>query len=306
VAVLVVGSIGLDTIETPYGVAEETLGGSAAYFSLAARHFTDVQLVAVVGDDFPAGARALLEGQGIDLSGLESHPGRTFRWRGAYGRDLTYAETRATELNVFASFHPRLSPAHRRARTVFLANIDPDLQLEVLSQVESPSLVACDTMNYWISSKRDRLLEVLRRVDVCLINDEEAKMLAGEAQLPRAARWMLDAGVRRVVVKKGEHGALFFSREESFYCPAVPHERLVDPTGAGDSFAGGFLGYLDRMSVLEPPPFRQAMVCGAAIASLCVESFSPRRLVETTREEIADRVRAVRALGAVPEIDLGD
>jgi sugar/nucleoside kinase (ribokinase family) len=302
VAVLVVGSVALDSVRTPHGEVREALGGSASYF--AARHFTEVQVVAVVGEDFPPAGLDLLRARGVDTRGLQVLPGRTFRWEGEYGADLAYARTLATELNVFAGFHPSLSSQERRARTVFLANIDPELQLEVLGQVERPRLVACDTMNYWIDSKREPLLQVLRAVDVCFLNDAEARQLTGEAQLPRAARRLLDMGLRQLVIKKGEHGALFVSAADRFFCPAFPHERLVDPTGAGDSFAGGFLGYLDQEADTSPAPFRQAMVCGTALASLSVEAFSPQRLAETTRAEIAERVRAVRALSQVPEMTL--
>lgn len=301
-SVLVVGSVALDSVRTPHGAAEETLGGSAAYFALSARHFTDVQMVAVVGEDFPETGRELLAARGVDMAGLATQPGRTFRWAGEYGADLAYPKTLATELNVFATFHPALSKLQRKAETVFLANIDPELQLEVLEQVEAPRVVACDTMNYWIASRRERLLEVMRRVDICLVNDEEARLLSGEAQVPRAARVLLGQGVRRLVIKKGEHGALLFTHDDQFFCPAYPHERLVDPTGAGDAFAGGFLGYLDRLSSSSPMPIRQAMVCGTALASICVEAFSPKRLAETTTEEIESRVRAIRELAQVPEI----
>jgi sugar/nucleoside kinase (ribokinase family) len=304
VSVLVVGSVALDSVRTPNGAVEEALGGSASYFSLAARHFTDVQIVAVVGEDFPAKSRELLAASGIDVGGLATEPGRTFRWAGEYGADLAYPKTLVTELNVFATFHPSLTPRQRKAETVFLANIDPELQLEVLDQVESPRFVACDTMNYWITSKRDALLEVMRRVDVCLLNDEEARLLSGEPQVPRAARILLGEGVRRLLVKKGEHGALLFGAEDSFFCPAYPHEALVDPTGAGDAFAGGFVGYLDQHRSATPLPLRQAMVCGTALASLCVEAFSPRRLAEVTRMEIAERVKAIRRVAHMPEVPL--
>jgi sugar/nucleoside kinase (ribokinase family) len=304
VGVLVVGSVALDSVRTPHGEVVDALGGSASYFSLAARHFTPVQVVAVVGEDFPPASLELLRRCGVDTSGLSVQPGRTFRWAGEYGADLGYARTLATELNVFAGFHPALSGEQRRARTLFLANIDPELQLEVLEQAERPRLVACDTMNYWIDAKREVLLEVLRRVDVCLLNDAEARQLSGEAQLPRAARVLLEMGMQRLVIKKGEHGALFFSRDDRFFCPAFPHEQLVDPTGAGDSFAGGFLGYLDREAGEAALPFRQAMVCGTALASLCVEAFSPERLAEIGRDEIAARIQAVRSLAHVPEITL--
>ncbi|HKA23819.1 MAG TPA: PfkB family carbohydrate kinase [Candidatus Eisenbacteria bacterium] len=301
-SVLVVGSVALDSVRTPNGSVEEALGGSASYFSLAARHFTDVQMVAVVGDDFPSQSRELLVASGVDVGGLSTKPGRTFRWAGEYGADLAYAKTLATELNVFAAFHPELTPRQRQAETVFLANIDPELQLEVLDQVESPLFVACDTMNYWITSKRSALMKVMRRADVCLLNDEEARLLSGDAQVPRAARLLLDEGVKCLLVKKGEHGALLFSRDERFFCPAYPHEKLVDPTGAGDAFAGGFVGYLDQQGGKRPLPLRQAMICGTALASLCVEAFSPQRLAEITRGEIAERVKVIRSLAHMPDV----
>ena len=304
VPLVAVGSIGIDTIETPHGRGADLLGGSLSYACAAASFFTRPGMVGVVGTDFPRRHLRLYDRFGIDTRGLQQVPGRTFRWSGEYDADLGYARTLATELNVFAGFHPSLSGEQRRARTLFLANIDPELQLEVLEQAERPALIACDTMNYWIDAKREVLLDVLRRVDVCLLNDAEARQLSGEAQLPRAARALLDMGMRRLVIKKGEHGALFFSPDDRFFGPAFPHENLVDPTGAGDSFAGGFLGYLDRAAGAGAPPFRQAMVCGTAMASLCVEAFSPERLARTTPEEIAERVRAVRALAHVPEMDL--
>jgi len=304
VSVLVVGSVALDSVRTPNGAVEEALGGSASYFSLAARHFTDVQMVAVVGEDFPSQSRELLAASGVDVGGLSTKPGRTFRWAGEYGADLAYPKTLATELNVFAAFHPELTARQRKAETVFLANIDPELQLEVLDQVESPRFVACDTMNYWITSKREALMKVMRRADVCLLNDEEARLLSGDPQVPRAARRLLDEGVKRLLVKKGEHGALLFGKNDRFFCPAYPHENLVDPTGAGDAFAGGFVGYLDRVGKSSDSEIRQAMICGTALASLCVEAFSPRRLAEITRDEIAERIRAIRALAHMPNVAL--
>jgi sugar/nucleoside kinase (ribokinase family) len=304
VSVLVVGSVALDSVRTPNGSVEEALGGSASYFSLAARHFTSVQMVAVVGEDFPSQSRELLAASGVDVGGLSTKPGRTFRWAGEYGADLAYPKTLATELNVFAAFHPELTARQRKAETVFLANIDPELQLEVLDQVESPRFVACDTMNYWITSKRRALMEVMRRADVCLLNDEEARLLSGDPQVPRAARRLLDEGVKRLLVKKGEHGALLFGQNDRFFCPAYPHENLVDPTGAGDAFAGGFVGYLDHAGKSSDSEIRQAMICGTALASLCVEAFSPRRLAEITRDEIAERVRVIRALAHMPDVAL--
>ena len=294
--ILVVGSVALDTIRTPYGEVTEALGGSASYFSCSASHFAPVSVVAVVGKDFPETHRQTFASRGIDLSGLEAAPGRTFRWRGEYTAELGHAHTLETQLNVFAEFHPKLTEAHRRIPYVFLANIDPDLQLEVLSQVRRPRLVLSDTMNYWIARKPDRVLEVLRRVDVALLNEEEARALAGETHLTRAAESLLAAGAHAVIIKKGEHGGLYHSHEERFLTPAYPVQALTDPTGAGDSFAGGFLGLLARLDRADGETLRQAMACGTAMASMAIEAFSPARLVETDGAEIEGRVRALHAL----------
>ena len=294
--ILVVGSVALDTIRTPYGQASEALGGSASYFSCSASHFAPVSVVAVVGKDFPDSHRETLTSRGIDLSGLEAADGRTFRWRGEYMAELGHAHTLETQLNVFADFHPKLTDAHRRIPYVFLANIDPELQLEVLSQMRKPRLVLSDTMDYWIARKPDKVLEVLRKVDVALLNEEEARALAGETHLSRAAERLLEAGAHAVIIKKGEHGALYHSRDERFLTPAYPVVALTDPTGAGDSFAGGFVGLLARLDRADGEVLRQAMACGTAMASLAIEAFSPQRLVETTSVEIEDRVRELHGL----------
>jgi sugar/nucleoside kinase (ribokinase family) len=294
--ILVVGSVALDSIRTPYGEAEEALGGSASYFSFSASHFAPVSVCAVVGEDFPAEHRAKFEGRGVDLSGLETAAGRTFRWRGEYMAELGHAHTLETQLNVFADFHPNVRDDHRKAPYVFLANIDPDLQLEVLSQVKKPALTLSDTMNYWIARKPDRVFEVLRRVDVALLNEEEARALAGETHLAKAAEKLLEQGANAVIIKKGEHGALYHSREERFITPAYPVTALTDPTGAGDSFAGGFIGMLARFGRTDGEALRQAMACGTAMASLAIESFSPERLIETSPEEIDGRVRALHGM----------
>jgi sugar/nucleoside kinase (ribokinase family) len=294
--ILVVGSVAFDSIRTPYGEVEEALGGSASYFSVSASHFAPVQLVAVVGEDFPESHRSMFQRRGVNLDGLESAPGRTFRWRGEYGAELGHAHTLETQLNVFATFHPRLEESHRNCPYVFLANIDPDLQLEVLSQMKRPRLTLSDTMNYWIARKPERVLEVLRRVDVALLNEEEARALAGETQLVRAADRLIEQGAKAVIVKKGEHGALWRSPEERFITPAYPVEALTDPTGAGDSFAGGFLGWLARCGRTEGDALRQALACGTAMASIAIEGFSPRRLDETTREEITRRVELLHQM----------
>jgi sugar/nucleoside kinase (ribokinase family) len=294
--ILVVGSVALDSIRTPYGSVTEALGGSASYFSCSASHFAPVSVVAVVGEDFPKEHRGTFSDRGVDLSGLEAAAGRTFRWRGEYAADLGHAHTLETQLNVFADFHPRLTEEHRRTPYVFLANIDPDLQLEVLGQMKRPALTLSDTMNYWIARKPDRVFEVLRRVDVALLNEEEARALAGETHLARAAHRLLEQGANAVVIKKGEHGALYHSRDERFITPAYPVTALMDPTGAGDSFAGGFLGLLARAGRADSEALRQAMACGTAMASLAIESFSPQRLVTCATDEIESRVRELHGM----------
>jgi sugar/nucleoside kinase (ribokinase family) len=288
--ILVVGSVALDSVRTPYGEVVDALGGSASYFSLSASHFAPVRMVAVVGEDFPDHARERFTSRGVDLGGLETAPGRTFRWRGEYSIELGHAHTLETQLNVFSAFHPRLDEAHRRTPYVFLANIDPDLQLEVLSQMKKPLLSVSDTMNYWIARKPDRVLEVLRGVDVALLNEEEARALSGQTQLVRAAEHLLDQGARAVIIKKGEHGALYHSAEERFITPAFPVHGLTDPTGAGDSFAGGFIGWLARSGRRDGHALRQALALGATMASLAIEDFSPRRLIETQHAEIGERL----------------
>ena len=294
--ILVVGSVALDSVRTPYGEVAEALGGSASYFSLSASHFAPVRMVAVVGEDFPASSRAVFESHRVDLSGLETAPGRTFRWRGEYSMDLGHAHTLETQLNVFSAFHPRLDDRHRGTPYVFLANIDPELQLEVLAQIRRPALSVSDTMNYWIARKPDRVLEVLRAVDVALLNEEEARALSGETQLVRAADRLLQQGARAVIIKKGEHGAHFQSAEERFITPAYPVRGLTDPTGAGDSFAGGFVGWIARSGRRDGQALRQALACGATMASLAIEDFSPGRLTETQPAEITDRLRELHRM----------
>ena len=294
--ILVVGSVALDSIRTPYGEVADALGGSASYFSFSASHFSPVSVVAVVGDDFPRQHRDVFLERGVDLTGLETAAGRTFRWRGEYAADLGHAHTLETQLNVFAEFHPQLNDEHRKAPYVFLANIDPELQLEVLKQIKRPALTLSDTMNFWIARKPDRVFEVLRRVDIALLNEEEARALAGETHLARAADKLLDQGANAVIIKKGEHGALYHSREEKFITPAYPVTALCDPTGAGDSFAGGFIGLLARTGRSDSEALRQAMACGTAMASLAIESFSPQRLISTQTDEIEGRVRSLHGM----------
>jgi sugar/nucleoside kinase (ribokinase family) len=293
VSIAVVGSLGLDTIHTPAGRVEEVLGGSAAYFSLAARHFLPVSLVAVVGNDFPLEAHRTLQHPDVDLSGLEVREGRTFRWEGIYSADMQSRETIRTELNVFETFRPRLGDRLRSLPNVFLANIDPELQSEVLDQFTHPRLVLCDTMNYWIHHKRDALLSILRRVQILIINEEEARDLTGEAVTHKAARGILALGPNMVVVKQGEHGAFLQAEDFHFLCPAVPLEHVVDPTGAGDSFAGGFVGALARMGRLTERNLRAAVVYGCVLASFTVEGFGVLGILGATREEVLRRARAL-------------
>lgn len=295
-SLLVVGSVALDTVETPFGQAQEVLGGSATYFSTAASYFTDVSLVAVVGEDFPQEHLLFLKSRGIDLQGLVKAPGKTFRWKGRYGYPLNEAQTLETHLNVFETFSPQIPEVYRKSEMVFLANIDPDLQREVLFQVDRPQLVACDTMNFWIEGKREALLKTLREVDILIINDAEARQLTEEYNLVRAARTIQRCGPQTLVIKQGEHGALLFHGNEIFSAPGYPLEAVFDPTGAGDSFAGGFLGYLHNTRNLTPEGFRQAVIFGSVMASFAVESFSLDRLRALDWKEILGRYRAFRRL----------
>ena len=294
--IVVVGSLALDTVRTPFGAAEEVLGGSAAYFALAARLFTPVTLVAVVGKDFPPGDLDRLRQAGINLDHVEVADGPSFRWGGEYGYDLNSRETLFTHLNVFERFRPRLDEKLKRARYLFLANIDPDLQRDVLGQVHDPELVVCDTMNFWITSKRESLKQTLEDVDVVILNDGEARQLAEEPNLWKAGRAILDLGPAVVVIKKGEHGAMLLSREESFTAPSYPVEMVYDPTGAGDSFAGGFMGYLVANGRHHPGAFRRAVIYGSAAASFCVERFSVEALLSVCRADLERRGRELKLI----------
>ena len=297
-SVLVVGSVALDSVETPFGKADEVLGGSATYFSASASHQTKVQLVGVVGDDYPVDKLQALAERGVDLSGLEHAEGESFRWRGRYRHDLNSAETLETRLGVFSHFRPKIPAAFKSAEFVFLGNIDPRLQLEVLKQVDKPRLVACDTMNFWIESRRDDLIELLKHVDLITLNDGEARQLTERANLVQAARWILERGPKTVVIKKGEHGAFMFTSSSVFFAPAYPLESVFDPTGAGDSFAGGFIGYLARTGDLSDASLRRAVIHGSAMGSFVVEGFSITRLLEINRADIARRVAEFHELVA--------
>ena len=290
-SILVVGSVAFDTIETPYGRAEEVLGGSAAYFAIAASYFARVKLVAVVGADFPAHERAFLASRDIDLEGLEVRKGRTFRWSGRYHEDMNVRDTLDLQLNVFSDFSPVLPARYRNAPFVFLANINPGLQGGVLDQLTQPRLIACDTITHWIEGARSELEAFLKKVEVLIINDEEARLLSGEHNLVRAARKILALGPRTLLVKRGEYGVLLFSANSVFAVPAYPLEEVIDPTGAGDSFAGGFLGFLARSGDLSEANLRRAIVYGSVVASFVVEDFSLRRLHTLTRDDIDQRYR---------------
>ena len=296
-SLLVVGSIALDSVETPHGVVDDALGGSATYFSYAASYFTPVRLVGVVGEDFPAEHRATLEGRRIDTSGLVvERGGKTFRWRGKYQGDMNSAETLEVHLNVLGTFNPDLSPGFAETPFVFLANGSPVMQLKVLRQARHRKLAVADTMNFWIETQRDELLALLKEVDGLVLNDGEARLLTDEVNLVKAGRQILKLGPKFIIIKKGEHGAMFLSADEAFVMPAFPLEDVVDPTGAGDSFAGGFMGYLASHEHFDPAHLKKAMAYGTVVASFNVQDFSLRRFLRTDREEIDRRLHAYRSM----------
>lgn len=295
-SLLVVGSVAFDSVKTPFGEVDEVLGGSATYFATAASYFTDVAIVAVVGDDFPEEHLTFLKSRKINTAGIERKEGKTFRWKGEYGYELNEARTLDTQLNVFQSFRPKLPENYKGRRVVFLANIDPDLQREVLSQVKEPALVACDTMNFWIEGKRESLIETLKLVDILLINEGEARELSKEPNLVKAAEIILSFGPKALVIKRGEYGALMFQKGKIFSAPAYPLESVFDPTGAGDSFAGGFMGYLSSTMNFEESNIRKAIIFGSVMASYNVESFSLDRIKALDYSEIESRFREFKAL----------
>ncbi len=294
---LVVGSVALDMVETPFGKTEkEVLGGSAVFFSAAASLLEKVRIVGVVGRDYPMAELKRLAERGIDLAGVTVIDGESFRWAGKYSFDLSSRETLETRLGVFASFRPTIPAEWRDSRFVFLGNIDPELQLDVLNQVEKPQFVACDTMNYWIQGKRTALLKLLERVDCLMVNDAEIRELSGDWHIHRAARWVIARGPKYVVIKQGEHGAILVGEGKTFYVPAFPLEEVYDPTGAGDAFAGGFMARLKRSGSLTNASLRLAMVYGSAMGSFAVERFSVQRFLEITDVDVAARVKAYRDL----------
>jgi len=296
VSILVVGSIALDTIETPTDRREEVLGGSATYFSLAASQFNPVLLVGVVGTDFPQEGIKLLKSHDIDLTGLQQVEGKTFRWSGRYHEDVNIRDTLNTQLNVFESFSPEIPEQYKSASHLFLANIHPSLQLEVLSQVTSPRVVIADTMNLWIESSPDQLREVIARTDIFLLSDSEARQLTEESNLLLAARRLLAWGPKHIIIKKGEHGAMLVNEDGIFFAPGYPLETVVDPTGAGDVFAGGLTGYLSKAESITDHRLRQAIIYGSALASYNVEDFGPERLKDLTLTDIKKRVTQFKSL----------
>ncbi len=302
-SIVAVGSIAFDTVTTRYGTHERMLGGTATYFGLAASYFTDVRVVGVVGDDFTAEHENVLRSHGVDISGVQRTPGKTFFWSGEYGANVNEAKTRATELNVFANFNPELPQKYRDSEFLFLGNIDPTLQANVRRQMNGARLVGGDTMNYWINNTHPALLETLKLMDVLIINDAEAKSLAGETNLPRAAQKVLAMGPKALVMKHGEYGATIFFREGAFgighhpfRAPALPIEEVVDPTGAGDSFAGGFMGYIASQGDLNREVLKRAMFYGSVMGSFAVERFGTERLQNLTREQIDARFQIFREL----------
>lgn len=294
--IVVVGTVAFDTIETPFGRGENVLGGSATYFSTSASFFSDVSLVAVVGEDFPDEHVQFLQSRDIDVKGLSRIPGKTFHWTGKYGYDLNEAQTLDTQLNVLMEFRPNLPESYRDAEYLFLANIDPELQMEVLEQVRKPRLVACDTMNFWISSKPEALKRVLQKVDIVVINEAEARQFTGEVNLIKAARGIIALGCKRLVIKRGEYGVLMFTADSVFAAPAYPLEEVFDPTGAGDTFAGGFMGYLANTGDLSEDGIRQAIVFGSVMASFNVEDFSLNRMKRLKYKEIEARYKSFKSL----------
>jgi sugar/nucleoside kinase (ribokinase family) len=301
--VLTVGSVAFDSIRTPFGEVSRVVGGAATYFSVAASYFSDVRLVAVVGEDFGERHVQVFGGRRIDLEGLQRVPGDTFRWKGEYKLDLNTRETIYTHLNVFQDFSPRVPERFRSTPVVFLANIHPALQMEVLDQVETPRFVALDTMNYWIERTPAELEQALKRVDAVVINDEEARQLSGKANLVRAAREIRAMGPERVVIKRGEHGVLLTRGDDFFAAPGLPLEEVCDPTGAGDTFAGGFIGYLAAAGDLSDDAVTRAAICGSALASLSVEDFGLGRLLSLTDDDLRSRFDAFRRLTHFDEID---
>ncbi len=301
-SLLVVGTVAIDSVKTPFGTADSVLGGSATYFSVAASYFTTVRLVAVIGEDFPKEKLGVFTKHKINTDGLQTLPGKTFRWSGSYGFDLSTATTLETQLNVLTEFDPKLSDEAASRPFVFLANVDPELQLKVIDQVTSPTLIALDSMNFWIENKKDKLAEAISRVNMVIINEAEAREFAGVASVIKAAKEIMKMGPQAVIVKQGEYGAMALYGGEIFSAPAYPLEEVFDPTGAGDTFAGGVMGYLARHGEMNSDTIRQAMIVGSALASHNVESFSLDRLTEIEFNDIVERYNEIKRITAFDDL----
>ena len=293
-SILVLGTVALDNVRTPFGLRKKILGGSAAHFSMAARLFTGVSLTAVIGEDFPSEYIKLLHKKGIDLDSLIRCKGRSFQWTGEYKGDLNTAITLNTELGVLCGFKPEISERQKDIKYVFLANVDPDIQKELLSHIHNPRLVALDSMNYWINNKRPSLLRLLKKVDIYVANDQEARALSGEHNLIKAAKRLSSFGPRMVLIKKGEHGVLFYSKKFIFSLPAYPADKVVDPTGAGDTFAGGFMGYLAKAKTLTGQNIKRALTYGTIAASFNIEGFGLERTAKLTKKDLEKRLAEFR------------
>lgn len=300
---LIVGSVALDSVETPHGKVDAALGGSASFASVAASYFNDVSIVGVVGTDFDSSHIGKFRSRDIDLSGLETVEGKTFHWSGYYERDMNQAFTHTTELNVFADFSPKLTEEQRQAEFVFLANIHPALQLDVLNKIANPRVVAVDTMNYWIEGQKQLLTKVVERCDILLVNDQEARQFCEKVNLIECGRDLLKLGPRTIVLKKGEHGALLFQKDRIVYFPAYPLENIKDPTGAGDTFAGGMVGYLSRLGEITDDNLVRGVLAGTCMASFVVEDFSLDRLLTVTNEELEQRAARIYEMVNLPRID---
>lgn len=295
---VIVGTVAFDAVETPFGKIDKILGGAATYIGLAASQYhVDGAIVSIVGGDFPQGNLDMLEDHGMDLTGLEIVPdGKTFFWSGKYHNDMNTRDTLVTDLNVLADFNPIVPENYRDAEVVMLGNLHPNTQISVINQMKDPQLIVLDTMNFWMEHALDELLEVIKRVDVVTINDEEARQLSGEYSLVKAAQKIMDMGPKYLVIKKGEHGALLFSDDDVFFAPAMPLREVFDPTGAGDTFAGGFTGYLAKTGNYSFDNMKNAVISGSALASFCVEKFGPERLLNLSKKEMHQRLRQFKSL----------
>ena len=289
-SIIVLGTVALDSVKTPFGRRKELLGGSAAHFSMAARLFTGVNLIAIVGSDFPRKHITFLRSKGLNLSSLIVDKGKTFRWEGEYQGDLNSALTLNTQLGVLSVFKPQVSEDQRKIENIFLANVDPDIQDHLLAKMHSPKLVGLDSMNYWINTKRKELIKLLKRIDIYVANDQEARSLSGESNLLKAAKHLCSLGPRMALIKKGEHGVLFYSKKFIFSLPAYPVEKVIDPTGAGDTFAGGFMGYLSKARKINSLAIKKALAYGTVAASFNVEDFGLYRTSKLTRGDLEKRL----------------